>query len=434
MILIYCNKTSPRIEYIFNHIFKLILNKKFSITNSRTEFTDFKGYKFSYANTPIFKELFFQSNGLLEERGLENYEIKTFEWENVKCFFKVTEKSAIPFDVFSAIFFLISRYEEYMPHSSNNRSEFSYLESIAYKENFLEIPVIDIWIEKLTSVLENKIQLKCKIDPNIQTSQILMSSLHPFKYTNKYPFESFSIWFKNLIKLNLWEVIEHLLVLLKIKIDPWEIDNYIKSLLFGSKTKATFFFSFSSQSFFKNETPKTNEKFKEYIKEVNDNFEIGLLPSNNALKKMKTFELENLNISKLVHFKIDKILLQNGLKKISDDYKNSLSFDYANDFSMGYIDAFGYRASTCSSLFFYDLSNETQSNLLVTPFVAHHKLIEKTSLSITTNKIQKFKEFAKKYHGSFSVILNNEIFENSVRNNKRRLLFISIIKNLYDRF
>ena len=58
MILIYCNKNSPRIEYTFNHIFKLILNKNFSITNSKSEFIDFKGYKFSYANAPISEELF----------------------------------------------------------------------------------------------------------------------------------------------------------------------------------------------------------------------------------------------------------------------------------------------------------------------------------------------------------------------------------------
>ena len=430
MILIYCNKNSPRIEYTFNHIFKLILNKDFSITNSKSEFIDFKGYKFSYANVPISEELFFQSNGLLEERGLENHEIIIFEWDNLKCFFKVGQKSAIPFDIFSAIFFLLSRYEEYMPHSSNNHSQFSHLESVAYKENFLEIPLIDFWIEKLISVLENKIKLKCKIDSKNQIASIIISSLRPYKYTNKYPFESFMIWFKNLFKLNLWEAIEHLLVLLKIKIDPWEIDDYIKDLLLDSKNKVLFFFSFSSESFFRDETPKTNENFKEYIKDVHDNFEIGLLPSNNALKMLKTFELENFNISKLIHIKIDKILLQEGLKKISEDYKNSLSLDYANDFSMGYVDAFGYRASTSSSFFFYDLSNEIKTKLLVTPFVAHHRLIDKISLSEVADKIQKFKEIAKRFSGSFSIILNNEIFENSVRNGKRRLHFISIIKNL----
>ena len=238
------------------------------------------------------------------------------------------------------------------------------------------------------------------------------------------------IWFKNLIKLNLWEVIEHILVLLKIKIDPWEIDSHIKDLLLDTKNKILFFFPFSSESFFREETPKTNENFKKYIKEVHDNFEIGLLPSNNALKSQKTFELENFNISKLVHTKVDKILLQEGLKKISEDYKNCLSLDYVNDFSMGYNDAFGYRASTCSSFFFYDLSNENKTKILVTPFVAHHTLIDKISLSEASKKIQYFKEIARKYIGGFCIIVNNEIFENSVRNSKRRSKFISIIKNL----
>lgn len=434
MILIYCYKSSPRIEYTFNHIFKFILNEKFSITYSKSEFIDFKGYKFSYANTPISKELFFQSIGLLDEGGLENYEIKIFKWEDVKCFFKVGSKSVIPFDMFSAIFFLLSRYEEYMPHTGNKLGQFNHLQSIAYKEEFLEIPLVDIWIEKFKSVLENKIKLKCKMVSNNQIKSIIISSINPYKYTNKYPFESFIIWFKNLIKLNLWEVIEHFFVFLRIRIDPWEIDNYVKKILLASKTKVLFFFSFSSESFFKNETPKTNEYFKKFIKEISDNFEIGLLPSNDALKNFKAFELESLNISNLVHIKIVKVLFQEGLKKISQEYKNSLSLDNANDFSMGYIDAFGYRASTCSSFFFYDLSNEAKTNLLLTPFVAHHKLIDKTSLSEVIGKIHKFKEIAKKYYGSFSVILSNEIFENSVKNSKRRFRFISLIKNIDNGF
>ena len=434
MILIYCKKTTPRIEYIFNHFLNLILNKKFSITNSKSNFRDFSGYKFSYANVPISKELFFQSNGLLDEKGLENHEIKTFEWEDVKCFFKVSSKSALPFDVFSASFFLLSRYEEYIPHTGNKFSQFNYLESVAYSEEFLEIPLIDIWIEKFKSILENRMKLEFTKNSKNQKPSIIINSIYPFKYTNKYPFESFTIWFKNLIKLNLWETIEHFFVFFNIKVDPWEIDNYLKKILLTSKTKVLFFFSFSSESYFKNETPKTNEYFKMYIKEISDNFEMGFLPSNKAQKNIKTFELEILNFSKLVHMKINNVMLQEGLKKMSLDYKNFHSLDNANDFSMGYVDAFGYRASTGSPFFFYDLSNETKTNLLVTPFVAHHKLIDKTSLSEAIDKLQKFKEIGKKYYGSFSIILNNEIFENSFKNRKRRFHFISLVKNINNRF
>ena len=270
------------------------------------------------------------------------------------------------------------------------------------------------------------------VSKNHRTS-IVISSLFPYKYINKYPFESLVIFFKNLINLNLWEVVDHLLVILKIKVDPWEIDNYVKNILLASKAKVLFFFSFSSESYFKNETPKTNVFFKKYLKEISDNFEIGLLPSKNSIKNVKTLESETLNISNLVHIQINKTLLQGGLKKISQDYKNYISLDSSNDFSMGYANAFGYRASTHSSFYFYDLSNETTTNLLITPFVAHKKIIEKTSLDEVTDKIQKFIEISKKHFGNFSIILDNEVFENSVKNIKRRFHFISVIKILGER-
>ena len=63
MILIYCKKTSPRIDYIFNHILKIILNNNFLITNSKSHFLEYSRAKFSYANTPISNELFFQYSG-----------------------------------------------------------------------------------------------------------------------------------------------------------------------------------------------------------------------------------------------------------------------------------------------------------------------------------------------------------------------------------
>ena len=36
--------------------------------------------------------------------------------ERSKDFFEQTENSALPFDVFAAGFYLLSRYEEYLPH------------------------------------------------------------------------------------------------------------------------------------------------------------------------------------------------------------------------------------------------------------------------------------------------------------------------------
>ena len=56
-------------------------------------------------------------------------------------FFPAGEVSSIPFDIFAASFYLITRYEEYLPHVQDVHERFPADESIAFKNGFLEQPV-----------------------------------------------------------------------------------------------------------------------------------------------------------------------------------------------------------------------------------------------------------------------------------------------------
>ena len=60
------------------------------------------------------------------------------------------------FDIFAASFYLLSRYEEFLPHVKDDYGRFLATESIAFKHDFLKQPVVDIWAYKLKSVLEEK--------------------------------------------------------------------------------------------------------------------------------------------------------------------------------------------------------------------------------------------------------------------------------------
>ena len=64
--------------------------------------------------------------------------------------------SSIPFDIFAASFYLLSRYEEYFPHVKDKEGRFQASESLAFQEDFLEQPVIDIWAQKFKKVLQAK--------------------------------------------------------------------------------------------------------------------------------------------------------------------------------------------------------------------------------------------------------------------------------------
>jgi len=157
MVLIYSHKITNRINYIFQLIFRDILNVKIQLTSNQEEFETFEGVKFSYGKNPLSDELFFGSEDILFERGIKYYDLSFIEFESIPAFFPVYHKnSVLPFDIFAASFYLVSRYEEYLPYRKDEYGRFSANESIAYQKGFLLKPVVNIWAYHLGNLISEK--------------------------------------------------------------------------------------------------------------------------------------------------------------------------------------------------------------------------------------------------------------------------------------
>ena len=72
----------------------------------------------------------------------------------IQAFFK--SEGDYPFDIFSAVFYLLSRYEEYLPHKKDMYGRYAHENSLAFKEGFLNLPLINIWLEDFKNVLKKK--------------------------------------------------------------------------------------------------------------------------------------------------------------------------------------------------------------------------------------------------------------------------------------
>ena len=119
MILIYTHKTNNRIKYVFNLIFRDLLQVSFSITNNTEDFLAYEGPKLNYSFQPIGNELFFLSCNLLFETGIKQQKIDHVLFDQIKCPFPLYKQSQFPFDPFAAIFYLTTRYEEYLPYKKD---------------------------------------------------------------------------------------------------------------------------------------------------------------------------------------------------------------------------------------------------------------------------------------------------------------------------
>src|SRR6476619_6763077 len=119
MVLIYVKNTSPRLQYIAYFIFKEIIKTPYAITSHEESFRDFDGIKINYSSNKISdKELKVVDCGLLFQQGITEQPIEIFEVDGIKAFFRSPSfepsevSNEFPFDIFSASFYLLSRYEE----------------------------------------------------------------------------------------------------------------------------------------------------------------------------------------------------------------------------------------------------------------------------------------------------------------------------------
>ena len=220
MLLIYTRKVTPRITYAFKHICTRVLGIDIKFTSKIEEFIAYDSMKFSYGKKRLGNEMFFQNVELLLEQGFSDVEIKVQDWGNSKCFFSVSENSDLPFDIFAASFYLLSRYEEYLPHVKDSYGRFPALESLASKEGFLDSPVIDVWIQNFSNLLSNKFPDISFSKRRYQTSSLISVS-HVFNFKNKGLLRSFTGIITDLTKLKFSRISDRLKVLLRLKKDPY---------------------------------------------------------------------------------------------------------------------------------------------------------------------------------------------------------------------
>ena len=152
-LLIYIPKITLRHQYIFKVLFDELYFIEYSLIDNKEAYLVSEESKLNYSKTRIcIDEIFIESNTLLSEKGINEIDINVQLINNQYTFFVATNENAYPFDLFAASFYLISRYEEYLPHVRDVHERFTAEQSLAYKFRFLEKPVVDIWALKLKDI------------------------------------------------------------------------------------------------------------------------------------------------------------------------------------------------------------------------------------------------------------------------------------------
>jgi len=151
-LLVYVPLLTPRIKYIFNFIFNEILQTQVGFSSNVSEFKNSALPKATYGDQPVADEPFFRQSEFLLSHSISQPNFKTTTFGDMIVPFAV-DNSSLPFDVFAAAFYFVSRYEEYLPFTPDPDGQFPAEASLQTKLKLLEFPVVDGWALMLKNML-----------------------------------------------------------------------------------------------------------------------------------------------------------------------------------------------------------------------------------------------------------------------------------------
>lgn len=425
MLLIHTQKLTPRIDYSFKHICTRILGVKVKFTSVIEEFISFDGPKLSYGKQPMGNEFFIQSFGLLTETGFEDQDIQVQSWENTSCFFAVSDKSALPFDIFSAAFYLLSRYEEYVPHLKDELRRFPATESLAFQKGFLHEPVVDIWAYKFKTALEEHFTT---LDFSTNSFQVhhLLDASEPFKYAQRGFLRNFAGYANDLIKLRIKELYRRTKVLLRLRKDPSDQFTWVINTSRTTGTALTVFFMLGEGYTFTQDFNSKRKRIRSLMKFVSDYHEIGLTFSFHSLDDYEKLKQEKKEMEELTHRSLNVSLNNQFLANLPHSYRNLLELEIASDCTMCYPNHLGFRAGTCTPFLFYDLDYEIKTPLIVRPVAGRTSSLEGRSDGEKDAEIQKVLLATKAVNGTFSLFFSNTDLTAEKKNKIWRRVFTEI--------
>jgi hypothetical protein len=405
---------NSRLVYTFKLVLTELLGIKFELCSDADEFLAHDGPKFSYSFHPLDDELFIASKQFLFETGLKDQDIHVTEWNNIKIFFATFKQSCLPFDLFAASFYMVSRYEEYLPSIHDSHHRFEAHQSLAYTNGFLQKPIVNIWAYLLRDILKNKFpQLLFRERHYKYITSIDIDNA--FAYKEKGFMRTIGGNLRSLSKLDFKEISLRTRVLTAMQKDPYDTYDFQLAIQQKYALKPLYFFLFAQYGLNDKNVPVTNKNFQELIKSISDNSEVGIHPSYGSNFNKKKLPSEIMHLSKVLNREITKSR-QHFLKlTFPETYSYLIELGITDDYTMGFASEIGFRAGICNTFNFYDLDLETETKLRIHPFQimdASLRFYMNINVDDAMASIKPLIDEVKKVDGTFMSLWHNESLSN----------------------
>ncbi len=408
-MLIYVQSDSSRLRYIADFLGKEITGRPFEITTDKKFYLESETEKLNYTSEKVLaNEFWINPHSLLFENKISGQSIECFETNGQKGFFKT--EGDYPFDIFAASFYLLSRYEEYLPHQKDIYGRYAHENSLAFKEGFLDKPLVNLWIKSFKEKLKKKFPsliLQHSTFTFLPTYDIDIAWSYKYKGWRR----SLGGLLQSLIKGN-WKQAKERIAVLRGKVkDPFDSYGWLHRLHEENRVKPDYFFLLAEKNgrYDKNILPQ-QKALQALIGDHIIRYPVGIHPSWRSGDEHELLEKEMNILSNVTGNKILSSRQHYIRFSLPETFRRLIDSGIQFDFSMGYGSINGFRASVATAFYWYDLEKEQTTNLMLFPFCfmeANSFYEQKYSAQQALDEMRYYYNEVRSVNGTFIMIWHN---------------------------
>ena len=433
-LLIYAHKDSSRLGYVLDILLTEILGIPYDLTHDTQQFKNFSGPKINYSEKPFRdKSIWIIPHPVIFEKNIIKQDITVSEWDGRKIFFQTPCGGSFLFDIFAACFYLLSRYEEYLSFRADKYGRFEAAQSLAFRNGFLNEPVVNQWAEKFRNILIATypgLTYQSKDFKYISTIDVD----NAWAYLHKGFLRTTGAFVKSILRFDFHDFIRRLHTLSGADRDPYYSFDYLKEQEGKYGFNSVYFFLTGKYGRYDKNISVRREALKNLILDKFKSAEAGIHPSYNSNKKYDILDQEVSEFSSLINAPVKKSRQHFLVIRFPETFRRLIKSGIKEDYSLGYSSAPGFRAGICTPFKFYDLSEEKVTDLNLIPFNVMDVTLKEYMGLQPDEAINKIKEMVlkvKNVNGTFVSLWHNESLSETGQWKGWRRVYEEMLRTVY---
>lgn len=381
MLLVYADQQSPRLQYVLDLWFRELMPVPYRLTTDAEEFRRADAVKINYSHQELGEGLQVRPHTLLFESGICRQELMADARGDRFNLFTNQHGS---YDPLAATFFLVTRYEEYLPHRTDQHGRFPDAANILVQHRCEQVPVVHRYVQEVAHRLTGMYR-------NFPASNSAYRFLLTYDIDLAFAYR-FRPWWRTLggyvrdVAGGRWsEVIQRTAVLRQRQPDPYDTFELQHRLHAQYGIKPIYFFLIAEYGRYHRNISWRHQAFRNLLLRIYQRETIGLHAGYHAAQDGTVLQKELRRLEKIIATPASEDTVPGPAAaretppritrnrfhflrlRLPHSYRLLLQQGIVEDYSMGFTTRTGFRAGIAAPYFWYDLASEQVTDLRIFP-------------------------------------------------------------------